>query len=145
MISLDIRHFYLPFIHVSDSILVIYILFYTHSLDFSKWNVCTFRCSNNLSWSVQYAMTLYYWGIQNPCHKWPSRKVYNYIEERYPFLCIYPPRGHPHINYTGTILGMGSANERRRYVVTSSVIGWSNSEWFPLYISLSGLSLIVAT
>ena len=29
---------------------------------------------------------------------------------------------------TGLILGMGSANERRRYIVTSSLIGWAHAQ-----------------
>ena len=29
---------------------------------------------------------------------------------------------------TGVILGMGSANERRRYNVTSSLIGWAHTQ-----------------
>ena len=28
----------------------------------------------------------------------------------------------------GIILGMGSANERRRYIVTSSLIGWAHTQ-----------------
>ena len=28
----------------------------------------------------------------------------------------------------GVILGMGSANERRRYIVTSSLIGWAHTQ-----------------
>ena len=37
--------------------------------------------------------------------------------------------------YPGIILGMGSANERRRYIVTSSLIGWAhtyNDPCFPM-------------
>ena len=30
--------------------------------------------------------------------------------------------------YRGIILGMGSANERRRYIVTSSLIGWAHTQ-----------------
>ena len=30
--------------------------------------------------------------------------------------------------YAGIILGMGSANERRRYIVTSSLIGWAHAK-----------------
>ena len=36
--------------------------------------------------------------------------------------------------YTGHILGMGSANERRRYYVTSPLIGWANIQNDPWYI-----------
>ena len=31
----------------------------------------------------------------------------------------------------GTILGMGSGNERRRYIVTSSLIGWAHTQTDP--------------
>ena len=29
--------------------------------------------------------------------------------------------------FIGIILGKGSANERRRYIVTSSIIGWTHT------------------
>ena len=31
-------------------------------------------------------------------------------------------------DYSSIILGMGSANERRRYKVTSSLIGWTHTQ-----------------
>ena len=33
-----------------------------------------------------------------------------------------------------TILGMGSANERRRYIVASSLIGWARIEKEPCIV-----------
>ena len=39
-------------------------------------------------------------------------------------ICI---NGLPHAS-TGIILGMGWANERRRYIVISSPIGWTNNQ-----------------
>ena len=37
--------------------------------------------------------------------------------------------------YTGIILGMGSTNERRRYIVTSSLIGWAHIQNDPWYVT----------
>ena len=39
--------------------------------------------------------------------------------------------GHCNIN-AGTIVGIGSANERRRYNVTPSLIGWPNTLNYPV-------------
>ena len=33
---------------------------------------------------------------------------------------------------SGIIPGMGSANERRRYIVTSSLIGWTHNQTIPV-------------
>ena len=43
---------------------------------------------------------------------------------------ILPCGGWGHIGFTTTeiIHGMGSANERRRYIVTSSLIGWAHTQ-----------------
>ena len=37
-------------------------------------------------------------------------------------------------SYSGIILGMGSANERERYVVTASLIGWTPAQNDPWYL-----------
>ena len=41
----------------------------------------------------------------------------------------------PNGEYTGIILGMDSANERRRYIVTSSLIGWVHTQNDPCYMT----------
>ena len=48
--------------------------------------------------------------------------------------CITGITTSPHLKYrTGTVFWvMGSANERRRYSVTSSLIGWSHTQKYPL-------------
>ena len=49
----------------------------------------------------------------------------------------FPPRGFTLLYQKGTaciariILGMGSASERRRYIVTSSLIGWVHNQTYP--------------
>ena len=41
---------------------------------------------------------------------------------QYPYMCYF------HIDYvSGLILGLRSANERRRYKVTPSLIGWAQT------------------
>ena len=42
---------------------------------------------------------------------------------------------------SGNILGMGSANERRRYIVTSSLTGWAHNQndcwgWLPMQMNV---------
>ena len=39
--------------------------------------------------------------------------------------------------YTGIILGMGSANERRRYIITPPLIGWAHTQNDPWYNPIS--------
>ena len=46
---------------------------------------------------------------------------------------------------TGIILGMGSANERRRYNVTSSLIGWAHTHNDPWKHNTSHIFGIVST
>ena len=40
-------------------------------------------------------------------------------------------------NDTGVILGMGSANERRRYIVTSSFIDWAHTQRNPCNVNIT--------
>ena len=40
-------------------------------------------------------------------------------------------------NDIGVILGMGSANERRRYIVTSSFIGWAHTQCNPCNMNIT--------
>ena len=43
----------------------------------------------------------------------------------------------PWISFTGIILGMGSSNERRRYIVKSSLIGWGHTQDDPCFTMVS--------
>ena len=51
-----------------------------------------------------------------------------------------------YVSYTGIILGMGSANESRRYNVTSSLIGWAQTQFHPIilwWMSSGGWSIMM--
>ena len=41
--------------------------------------------------------------------------------------------------FHGIILSMRSANERRRYIVTSSLIGWAHTQMRPIYHGISSV------
>ena len=48
------------------------------------------------------------------------------IFEKFDFTEVYFPMGL--IDNAGIILGMGSANERRRYIITPPLIGWAHTQ-----------------
>ena len=48
--------------------------------------------------------------------------------------CVYTNNNVPGVKCTGIILGMCSYRERRRYNVTSSLIGWADTQMIPDYL-----------
>ena len=61
--------------------------------------------------------------------------------------CLRERRNRPELVYPGNILRMVSANERRRYTVTSSLISWArtqNNLWFTTLMNMSNyLSILI--
>ena len=50
------------------------------------------------------------------------------------YLTCYSVKILPIVRITGIILGIGSANERRRYIVTSPIISWASTQNYPWII-----------
>ena len=60
--------------------------------------------------------------------------AFNYVIILYdPVECLTCNAGRDQRFIPGIILGMGSANERRHYIVTSSLIGWAYNQNDPVY------------
>ena len=75
------------------------------------------HCVEMYAYIWKYSLITWVWFL-----KWHSQKRDNYL--RY-----HPGVGEVHI--AGIILDMGSANERERYIVTLSLIGWAHTKNYP--------------
>ena len=56
----------------------------------------------------------------------PRMATYSIFNRSY-FYCLHVRITMNQMSYTGLILGLRSANESRRYFVTTSLIGWAQT------------------